>query len=355
MPDLRDAARDDRHGTHRFRLILDCPTGVEAHNWAAIQTALDRLRRALQYEDHEQVIGTAKELVETVARVVLTTRGEAITDALKYRDAVNQAHLALARQPGSDLTDNEHLRAMVQSAKICAIQLSELRNSHGTGHGRAVAPEIVEEMWQVGVDAALLWTHWALRRLDVMSQGLPDPLIRDLADGTSFYRRDLAERLRAANLAALDPPEQRRIGLAVARRAMGQTNNVRREGIEACADSSDLTAWPPAYRAAAFEGLFLNERGLITLDDWSARWAARLLSPLEDESAAIIADLVGKLREDDDFYPPMYLNDPAGLHATLVASRSELPVAAQKPWDDLTAVFDPDNYPDDDPDPGAKD
>jgi hypothetical protein len=56
-------------------LELQRPTGLEDRGWASIEDCLERLRRAAQDQDRPLLIGTAKDLVEATAKVVLHARG----------------------------------------------------------------------------------------------------------------------------------------------------------------------------------------------------------------------------------------------------------------------------------------
>ncbi len=57
-------------------LRLDRPAGLDQSLWAAVSAHLDRLRLALQQGDQMLAVGSANELVESIARVVLFARGE---------------------------------------------------------------------------------------------------------------------------------------------------------------------------------------------------------------------------------------------------------------------------------------
>src|SRR3712207_6471320 len=86
----------------------------------------------------------------------------------------------------------------------------------------------------------MLWTRWALRRLGHLLFGMPTSLVNDLDQGATFYSGLRTARLEATGLDRLAEPDQRRVGLAVAQRAMRGTLLAAREGVRACADSDDL-------------------------------------------------------------------------------------------------------------------
>lgn len=316
-----------------YQLTLDRPNGIKNEAWLVIEAQQQRLAQALETGDRPLCIGTAKELVEAIAKIVMSTRGQATGALIDFDKCVIQAHKALERLPDPDLSDDQKLRQLVQSAKGIATQLGAIRNAYGTGHGRSEQPAVTEEMVHLCLDGALLWSRWALRRLGVLTLSMPEPLIQDLEHAT-FRRGDLTKRLDAAGLASLDPPVQRRIGLAVAQRAMRETFVVRQDGVEECARSCDMAIWSAPYRSAVFEGLFIDAGGRLTVDEWSADWASRVLAPLPPEEViALIDGLRSKLA---DTSAPSLGQDPFagdyGLEQRLKASAAYLPPEARDDW-----------------------
>src|SRR3712207_1154924 len=128
----------------------------------------------------------------------------------------------------------------------------------------------------------MLWTRWALRRLGHLLFGMPTSLVNDLDQGAIFYSGLLSARLEAAGLDRLTEPDQRRIGLAVAQRAMRGTVLAAREGVRACANSDDLTRWPAAYRWGVVDGLVFDRYGHLHLDERAADWVPRILGPVPE-------------------------------------------------------------------------
>ena len=320
-------------------LTLDRPTGIEDPSWAAITATVERLGRAASAADLSQAVGVAKELIESVARSVLVVRGEVVSENAAFTGVVAKAHEVLERQPGKGLTQAEPLRSVMQNAKAMACKLGDLRNSYGTGHGRAVEPQVTDELSQVCIDAALMWSRWALRRLDALAQGMPTPLINDLLGGGIFRSGLLTERLTSADLTHQEPEVQRRIGVAVGQRAMRETFVVRRDGIEECAERDAPEIWPAAYREGAFEGLFVNPYGQLTVDSWSARWAPRLIAPLENPADVIdkLAVRIGELPQAD---PLPYGDARDELIEDLRAGSRFLPTGSQSSWDNLVGCLE---------------
>ena len=272
-----------------MEFALARPDGLDSAAWEAIEDGRSRLEEATAADDRPLAIGTAKDLAEAVARVVLGARGETVASNEDFSLTVSRAHDALKRQPGTDLAADPEIRAIAQSLKTIVTQLPALRNRCGTGHGRAVLPDISAELMVVAVDGAMLWVRWALRRLEALIAGSTEAIVRDLLDAEIFRKGELAMRIAAADLKSLDKPELRSLGIAVAHRSMNGTFVVQEDGVEACARSSSLEAWPSAYRAGVAEGLLLNRNGYVSADVWGATHVAMVLAPAPDASAILDA------------------------------------------------------------------
>ena len=152
-----------------------------------------------------------------------------MSGAASYDSTVNGAHTLLAQQKGHELAYEDPFAKLASQASKIVRGLGNIRNDYGSGHGKARQPEIKGEMLALALDGTLLWLRWALRRLDPFAQGRPEGLIRDIigdsGGGIIFRAGDLADRLKAANLATSDPSHVRAIGLAVGQRAAGGTFN----------------------------------------------------------------------------------------------------------------------------------
>jgi hypothetical protein len=212
-------------------------------------------------DDLQLVVGTCKDLAESVAKVVLAARGVTTATNEDFPKLMTQAQAVLDRQPGKGLASGAQIRDVAQGALKIINNLPNLRNRFGTGHGRPLIPEVAEEVVLLSVDMTMMWTRWALRRLRHVIFGRPDNLIKYLGSGATFYRGDLAARLEAACLSGLAAPDQSALAIAVAHRALTGTFLVMEEGVEACAQSGELTKWPDAYRVGLINGLVINADG----------------------------------------------------------------------------------------------
>lgn len=266
------------------------PPSLGEEAWAAVTDNVNRLNRALASNDRPQCVGSCKEFVESVARVVLEARGEPASDGDEFDKVLSRAHELIQYQTGDDLVPDDHVRKAASQAKKLAAVLREFRNERGTGHGRAALPDVEDEVLEMCIAGSLIWARWALRRLEHFILGDVQPLVEDLRSNV-FYRGSLRRRLEAVGLPHLSPPDQRRLGVSVGRRAATGTFTVRADGIAACIEAQDPSAWPLAYRAGLVEGLFIDEFGQVRLDEeaiTAPRVIAELHSGYGDMKAALL-------------------------------------------------------------------
>jgi hypothetical protein len=281
---------------HVLHAELPKPEALDQPAWAAIQDPFNRLKDAVSAQDRHLIVGSAKDVVEATARVVLSARGQPAGSNEDYDKVLSDAHRAIEHQPGPGLAIDAPIRQAATSARKLAAQLRELRNVYGTGHGRSFLPVVEDEVLETCVDGALLWTRWALRRLQFLILGSLQPLINDLR-GSTFGMGSLATRLKAANLPNLLPADQRLLGVAIGQRTAMNTFTVRIDGVDSCVASQDAVAWPPDYREGVAEGLFLDLNGRVRVDDnaYGARLAAEVLGP-HPEQTRVLTVLEAKLR-----------------------------------------------------------
>lgn len=248
----------------------------------AIDEARGRVSLACQMGDLAEVVGKSKELVETVARVVVLSTEGTVNEKLDFQPTVKAAHKALERQPGVGLANSEPLRAIVQSAQTLATSLAPLRNEFGTGHGRARVPDVVEETASLCVEASFLWSKWAIRRLGHLLADYPNDLIA--AVQTAISRDKLRDKLVAADLPQQPAEVQHLIGVTFGRQSAGGFFNATEVGVEPAIDGG-LDAYPLAYRQGLLEGMLLAAEGTVGLTDSYAKWFVSLLAALPEEEA----------------------------------------------------------------------
>lgn len=136
---------------------------------SAIQEQLDRIQRAI-IEDPAQAIGSAKELIESTAKVVLNERGRPVNDKDDLPALAKAAQEALglhpsAGTPGPDGSDA--VKKILGAVTTIAAGLGELRNrGYGTGHGPAAARVGLRPRHaHLAVNAAVTWCQLLLDTL----------------------------------------------------------------------------------------------------------------------------------------------------------------------------------------------
>lgn len=254
------------------------PEGLGDAEWQGIGEAEDRLIRAKAADDHALVVGSAKELCEAIGKVVIAARGGLASAAADLPEVVGTAHRLLDFQPGEGLATEPEARRVAQGLKSMMLGLGEMRNRHGTGHGRAVPSGVTSEHAELAFGAANLWSGWALRRLEPYLAGDVSGIVRDL-EGSTFRSGNLNRRLRYAGLPSLPVEDQWRLGFAVAGRASRGTFVVAADGVDAV-QPEDENAWPRGYVEGLITGLFFDANGYLEITEVRARESGRLIAAL---------------------------------------------------------------------------
>lgn len=252
-------------------------------------------RDSIDAGDAAQALTDIKCLAESIARITLDIDGTPADPNASFDSVVNKAHLLLAGQQGHELANDSPFSAVASQASKIARNLGVIRNEYGAGHGRARTPGFADEMLTLALDGGMLWARWALRRVGYFAMGRPASLINDLIiEQQSFCSGTLRDRLAAANLPQLEARHQRSIGVAVGQRVMRNTFVVRRDGLDPCLESSDLTEWPRDYRLGLAFGLWFSPEDHLTLTPFSVQAALTVLDPLPD-AAPDLADMVERV------------------------------------------------------------
>lgn len=303
--------------------------------WQAVEDAYDRLAAAVAADDRPLIVGSAKELVECVARVTLVAYGRVVPDGDEYTKVLASAHKVIEHVIGPDIPGNHPVRQIPEFAKKMAVQLRELRNHYGTGHGRATVHDITDEVVEASVHAALVWVRWALDRLKTVLLGAVGPLLDDLRSGL-FAQGDLAARLAAANIPRLVEAEQHRLGVAVGRRTARKTFNVRLEGIRACAN--DPQRWPDAYREGVVQGLFVNEDGQAYADAAASPDCAAELLQHHSNPAAVLTRL--SILLETASWSLSFQQDHSEIVISMKDALEKMPETAKPAWNRIIAELE---------------
>ncbi|MCE1179876.1 MAG: abortive infection family protein [Micrococcales bacterium] len=141
---------------------IDLDTGGRA----ALDEQVDRLRRSTA--DPALLIGTAKDLLESVSKFVLEELGMPVHDKMDYNQLWHLARERLGvlpQQVDTNLSGADAIRAIHQSTWNIADQVNKLRNLQGTGHGRTLPSGVSEDLALLVVREAATVADYMLARL----------------------------------------------------------------------------------------------------------------------------------------------------------------------------------------------
>ena len=171
VADLFGPARErlDALRTGRGGPTIDEALIANLRDPAAIKEHLDRLQRSA-YDDPALAIGTAKELVESTAKTVLSERDLPVSDKDDLPALVRKAQLALDLHPssgqaGPDGTDA--VKRILGGLMSITAGLGVLRNrGYGTGHGPAgKRVGLRSRHARLAVNTAVTWCNFMLDTL----------------------------------------------------------------------------------------------------------------------------------------------------------------------------------------------
>ncbi len=135
---------------------------------SAIREHLDRIQRAAG-DDPALAIGSAKDLIESTAKVVLTERGLPADEKADMPALINQAQRALGLHPSTATAGpdgSDPVKKILGSVTGIAVGVNELRNHAGTGHGpTATRTGLGARHAHLAVNAALTWCQLVLDTL----------------------------------------------------------------------------------------------------------------------------------------------------------------------------------------------
>ena len=235
---------------------------------AAIEAAQDRVQRAVRADDVEGIIGASKELIETVAKAVIDVLGGSYGSEVDLPKLAGQTLEALKVHP-TTLQGRGPLRQLSQSLISVAQAVAELRNMDGTGHGRSARTNLDKTHALLIRDVASVWCGWVLATSRRAGRAPLDDFVSDIGGVLTLSRGKLPRLLAEIGLTELGDNDQRRVGLAVARRwSVNETFLPLTDVIKPLANGE--VEYPPAFCEGAVEGLLLDHNGRIQvrrLDD----------------------------------------------------------------------------------------
>lgn len=136
---------------------------------SAIRQQLGRIQHAI-LDDAALAVGSAKELIESTAKVVLKERNLPVDDKAELPTLIRAAQQALGLHPSSTASGphgSDAVKKILGSVSGIAIGLAELGNrGYGTGHGQVTAPVgLGPRHAHLAVNAAFTWCQLMLDTL----------------------------------------------------------------------------------------------------------------------------------------------------------------------------------------------
>ncbi|WP_240519574.1 abortive infection family protein [Amycolatopsis antarctica] len=137
---------------------------------AVIQDHLNRIVHAIEHDDPALAIGSAKELVESTAKVVLHEVGQAFSNKDDLPELVRRSQVALAVHPSNATVGpdgSDAVKKILGATVVVTSGVAELRNAgFGTGHGPGAARSgLGPRHARLAVNAARLWCEFMLDTL----------------------------------------------------------------------------------------------------------------------------------------------------------------------------------------------
>lgn len=104
-----------------------------------VHRQINRMTSAME-RDPDLAIGTAKELIETICRTILDSRGKPVTDKPELLPLARRALEELKLLPDgipNDAKGARSIKSVLGNLSTIVQGLAELRNLYGTGHGKS--------------------------------------------------------------------------------------------------------------------------------------------------------------------------------------------------------------------------
>jgi hypothetical protein len=238
----------------------------------AIAAVRARIDRAVVAADIEGIIGTSKDLVETVAKVVLDVQGQSYGSDTPVQKLASMSMKALGIAE-----ERPSLQRLGGSMATAASAIGELRNSDGTGHGRSAPSTINARHADFVRAAASAWCEWTLALAEdkLADTSRFNTALADIGGERVFRRGALKAYLDELQLETAPREVQRKLGLAVARRwTINSTFMPRLDVIDPLAEGAE--DFPLAFQEGLIEGLLLDSDGRVRMDADDVRKAIEI-------------------------------------------------------------------------------
>lgn len=144
---------------------LDTPSDVDLAGLpdsSAIKENLNRLRSQLSLGDSAAAIGTAKDLIESTAKVILAAERQPIANNEDLPSLIKRVHKIVNLHAKTVNNIDPSLQSAVKKIRgglqSVALGVVDLRNAAGTGHGRVtVGTSDLPDEARLSAEAAVTW------------------------------------------------------------------------------------------------------------------------------------------------------------------------------------------------------
>jgi len=286
------------------------PDGVLDSTRVAILANANRVDRAVAARDTEQIVGTAKDLVECISKVVIETLGGTYGSDEGLPKLAREELDALKAHP-SGFQGRRSLQEFTQAVAKVPSAVAELRNHDGTGHGRPSPTDLHEETATFVYEVAVAWSRWMLAALGYVLAGMSEleEAVRAIEKGQVFHRDELQASLDELRLDQLEPEQQRRLGVALGRRWATGTFLVGLDVVEPFLAGEEQ--FPEPFAVGLIEGSFIDTNGYIRSNADCANDAASVADHLGAAGAEALSELADKMEsaqfsyafEEDEHQP----------------------------------------------------
>lgn len=141
--ELLKALRDDGWPISNYRVSRDGEYfSLDTYGIGSLEECINRLENAK--DDPALQLGTAKDLLEITCKYIIKEVG-GTTSKEKFPKLLNEALSLIDKQPRdmpAQYPGEKEARIICQTASKLALQIDELRNLQGTGHGRELPTSI---------------------------------------------------------------------------------------------------------------------------------------------------------------------------------------------------------------------
>lgn len=273
-----------------------------------------RLRRGRDANDAEGLIGTSKDLMETVAKTTLESLGRTYGSATDFPKLCSAALEALELHP-SALQDRQALRNLAGACITIANAITSMRNSDGTGHGRSRPTDLHAFHATFMVETATAWSKWMLDVTAKLLDGreVVNKAVQDVSGEAIFHRGELSRFLEEIRLDDLSDEDQHRLGVAVGRRwNVNETFIARIDVIEPLAKGE--ARYPTAFSTGVVEGLVTDDHGYIRTGELEIELIVGIVRQLPDEARKeLVRHLVDVVENADAPYTSKPLREQAAI------------------------------------------